>query len=228
MNIVRQSIWCSVRKALRNIALAAFLPVAVIMGSLALPCDAGMNQFKPDLMNPYLEREFDWSMYMDVREVKHYLNYTGSQLHPLSKVGVNFRSHPRNNIALESSAAKVYEELWFYSEHPVGLRRKCKLESTGEETGVIIVGEFQDKPAYAEAITNSLVRLVLDVQLNNMVPSVILLPRDQYDKVAAYLGRYKFSPYLSAMQGRQFNIHLRSYPHGPGSKDEYYYYQKSY
>lgn len=192
---------------------------------LSLLCQiASYAQFNADLRNPYLVREFDWAMFIDAHDMKHYLNYQGSRFYPLTNVRINFRAIARGSNA--STQSQIYEEIWYHEGTALGLRRYHQLSIAPDGIGVIIVGTSGYEPGHALAITNVLVRLLLDLELTEAVISVVLLPVNEYDQIATALGRYGFSPYVNAvMEGPQIGFHLRSYPQG---KDQYYLFQNSY
>jgi hypothetical protein len=186
------------------------------------PCGA---LFNPDLIDSYLEREFDWGMFVDVRELRHYLNYPESQLSPLTNVQVHFRWFPRDdNFAKRKS--RVYEEFWYHHGSVIGSRRYNQLHIPAEKIGVVIVGRTKDSANDRDEITalaNALLRVMIDLQLKQIVTSAVMVPMDNYDDVAGCLERYHFTRDPQLMQGRQMSIHLRSYPQG---RDEYYFFKK--
>jgi hypothetical protein len=215
---------CLLRQSypLPNKALALLSACFALIILIASPINA---EIRSDLRDPYLEREFDWAMFMDTRELKQFLNYSGSKLHPLIKVRITFRSFSRGDT-VNYIAAKPYEELWYYRSKPLGLRRYQRLDIQSRYLGAVVVGpvdENIDKTERSNAIANALVRLIVDLQFRDISTAVVLVPKDQYDQIAEGLGRYKFYPDLQISEGRQVSIHMRS---TPAYKDEYFYFQK--
>src|SRR5271169_2191907 len=86
------------------------------------PCAADI---KADLADPYLAREFNWGMFIDVRDMKHYLSYPGSRLNPLMLLRVNFRAFPRDKSVMIPAA--IYQDFWYHEDVPIGLRQYSPL-----------------------------------------------------------------------------------------------------
>ena len=181
-------------------------------------------ELNADLRDPYLEREYDWAMYLDTHDLKQYLTYPGSQLHPITVVRINFRALNRGARTRPKSAA-IFEDFWYHNGTPVGLRRYNQLNIAPDLFGVIVIGADDDQPEHGTAVANALVRLLLDLQLKQIITSVVMVPSRKYDQLAGELGRYGFFPYMRVMAGQQMSIHLRTYPRG---KDQYYFFQKGY
>jgi hypothetical protein len=182
--------------------------------------------FKPDLIDSYLEREYDWAMFIDTHELKSYLDYPGTQLRPLTKARVNFRWFPRG-VNFAKTSAKVYEEFWYHRGIPVGSRRHNQLNIPSNKIGAIVLGRFRDKDNsndQSAAASNALIRILIDLQLKETVAGVVMVPADIYDDIAGGLSRYRFSAKMEPGQGRQMSIHLRSYPAG---RDGYYFFNKN-
>ncbi len=174
------------------------------------------------LMDPYLQKEFNWAMYIDLEEDKPFLNYAGSRLNPLTQLRVTTSSFQRGTTkTLDSAPAQVYEEFWYHEETPVGLRRYRALDIKSNEIGAIFLGGKGNNVAAAAKV---LLRLALDLDLHQLSPGIVVVPLDKYDLIASELGRYSFFPRMLATSGQQFSIHLRSHPYRK-NKDEYFYLQ---
>jgi hypothetical protein len=200
------------------------LSAALILGFVFLPLQA--DAVKSDLVDPYLQREFDWGVYVEARNVDHYLEYEGSRLHPLTRVRIYFRSFSRVGILVPNTPSTKYEELWYYRGKSVGLRRYSHLDIPKDDIGAVIVGQPADKGDRSEqsqAIANALVRVLLDLHLKKALTSVVSIPREQYDEVCGELGRYGFQANSRVLDGAQMSIHVRSFPH---EMDEYLFFQK--
>src|SRR5580658_9993827 len=65
--------------------------IAPLIGTLCLaficqlPCGAEINA---KLIDPYLERNFHWAMFIEMHDLKSYLNYPGSKLNPVTQLRV--------------------------------------------------------------------------------------------------------------------------------------------
>ena len=176
------------------------------------------------LADPYFEREFDWAMFIEIPDSRHVLNYPGSQLHPLTKMRVNFRTFARSGGS-EHRPQRIYEELWYHKGKPIGSKRYNQLDIPAGKSGVIAVGSMNDQADEGQSVANALVRLLLDLQLKKISVCLVLVPEGCYDQVVTGLGRYSFLPesQIFSMDGAQMGIHLRSYP---ASKDQYFYFAK--
>lgn len=165
------------------------------------------------MCDDYLETEFDWAMFVEAKEVKHYLSYEGSLLKPLTKVRIYYRVFPH--------PAKVYEDLWYSKDALIGLRRQNKLNIKKGKIGIVVVGKAKTRSDHSPALANALVVLALDLQFRQIVKSVVLVPLEQYDQITANLANYRFLHQTEPPEeGKQMSIHIRS---SPGGKDEYYY-----
>lgn len=121
----------------------------------------------------------------------------------------------------ERVPAQLYEEFWYHEETPIGLRRYRTLDLESNQIGAIFLGGRGNNSAAAAKV---LLRLAVDLDLHELSPGLVVVPLDKYDLIASELGRYSFFPRMSALSGRQFSIHLRSYPYRK-NKDEYFYWQ---
>src|SRR5271170_1821743 len=117
---------------------ALFLCVCLLL-AFQVPAAAELNA---DLNDVYLESNFDWAMFVDARDVKHYMNYEGSLLKPLTNVRVYRRvfSHTDDNRS-DKPKAQVYEEFWYHKKELIGLRRRNPLNIDKDRTGTIVVGK---------------------------------------------------------------------------------------
>ncbi len=181
------------------------------------PSDAEIDAM---LMDPYLQKEFNWAMFIDLQEDKPYLRYPGSRLNPITQLRVTCSSFQRGiTNRSDSTPAEVYEEFWYHEETPIGLRRYRSLDLKSNQIGAIFLGGRGNNAAAAAKV---LLRLAIELDLQQLSPSLVVVPLDKYDLIASELGRYSFFPRMSASSGRQFSIHLRSNPYRK-NKDEYFY-----
>lgn len=188
-------------------------------------CFAAVKDIARDLPDTYLGTEFTWAMVLDLPDMRHYLNYPGTKLSPIAKVQVHFRSYP-HEYNRPPSTNTLYEELWYHNDVPIGLRRYNQISIPAQCDGAIVVcprDVTSDEAQRASAITDAIVRLVVDVQFRNTLTGLVLVPSADYDNVAEGLSRYKFLVAHIGSPIRPISIHLRAYPKG---KDQIFYLQK--
>jgi hypothetical protein len=184
-----------------------------------LPCGAEID---PNLVDPILQKEFQWAMFIEMNDNKPYLNYPGSKLNPLTLFRVTANTFQQGkNITSNSTPAQLYEVFWYRDEVPIGMRRFRALNIGANQIGAIFLGRTGNNSVAAAKV---LVRLAVELDLQELQTSVVEVPLDQYDVITSELAHYSFLPRMSASKGRQFSIHLRSYPYSK-DKDGYYYLQ---
>jgi len=171
-----------------------------------------MSEYLPD---DYLGKEFKWSMVLYLPDVKDSLNYTGSTLYPLTKVSVRFNQYP----AVGNVQAKAYEEFWYHKKAIVGMRRLNQIRLAPATDGAIILCPRKEKESTdcATAITNALVRVMLDVQFRGAITSLVVVPDADFPAIAGALEKYGF--YSEDKLSLKFNeialsLRLRGYPQG--------------
>lgn len=163
-----------------------------------------------DLHNGNLQQQCDWAMYVDVQDVQHYLNYTGSQLHPLSKVRVTFRAMSRLNPSAAGDA-QTYEKLWYYQGKPIGLRRLLQPAIATNSQGILVLAPVDSDSNHAQAVADTLVRLYVDIQLRNANTIMVLVSDENFNQIAQALGHYKFfASGTTPTSGAQMSIYLCS------------------
>lgn len=186
------------------------------------PCSADIT---PDLLDPSLELQYDWAMYMDVRELKGLLSYPTSRLNPLTDLRVIYRPLARGVRGADYKKARIYEEFWYHDEMPIGLKRNQQLQIESNKFGIIFVQPRDGESDHTPAIANAVVRIVVDLWIHDIVAGYVVVPSNKFDQMATELSRYGFFPTLKVAQGPQLSIHMRSYPRG---RDELYFFQKGY
>ncbi len=189
------------------------------------PSSADMQVANKDLQDEYLTTEFDWAMYLDVQDLKKYLSYQGSQMHPLTKVSVYTRSFPKDQM-LPAETSKLFEEIWYRGKQPVGIRRFTNFSVPVQKIGALVVGKLPDGPDKQDsspAVANALVRLLVELQVKQVLAEVALVPAEKYAEIGSALERYHFAPTKKITEGPQMSIRLRNYPF---TLEETYYYQK--
>lgn len=192
------------RRSANRVLLTCLCLFLVVL--VELPCAAGSG-------DPYLGREFDWSMFVELQDAPNYLDYRGSLLHPLSKVRVHLHTYPSMN-GTTSTTNSVYEEFWYHNGKPLGSRRVSELSITTNRLGAIVIGPLDARPEQTTAAVNATVRLIMDLQLKQIGTHVVFVPYERYDAVAGAFEHYRFLRGNPASEGVQMSINLRSYPAG--------------
>jgi hypothetical protein len=198
------------------------IALVAMMLVLSCPCSADVTA---DLMDPKLEEQYDWAMYMDVHELKNMLNYPSSKLHPLTDLRVIYRPLARGLRSAEYKKARVYEEFWYREEMPIGLKRNQQLQIESNKFGIIFVQPRDGESDHTPAIANAVVRIMVDLWLHEIVAGYVVVPVDRFNQMASELSRYGFFPQMKFAQGPQLSIHMRSNPPG---RDELYFFQKGF
>lgn len=202
-------------------SLSWLLSLALFILCCPVPCAADIT---PDLLDPQLELQYDWAMYMDVHDMKGYLSYPTSRLNHLTDLRVIYRPLARGIRGADAQKARVYEEFWYNDEMPVGLHRFQQLQIASNKFGIIYVQPKDGESDHTPAIANALVRIMVDLWLNNIIAGYVVVPYNQYDQMVSALSRYGFFPRMSS-SGSQLSMHLRSNPSG---RDNLFYFQKGY
>lgn len=178
-----------------------------------------------DLLDPRLEEQYDWAMFVDVHELKGYLQYPGSRLYPLTDVRVIYRPLAKGKRGADYVKAKVYEEFWYHNHIPVGLKRNEQLKIAPDKFGIIYVQPRDGEGDHLDATANAVVRIAADLWLNDVLLGYVVVPYNLFDQMVSELGRFNFSKSASINSGAQLTIHLRSNPAG---RDQIFFYQKGY
>ncbi len=205
---------CQFRNRIRIGPLMAGLVLAFLS---QLP---SCGEVDPNLVDPVLQKEFKWAMFAEMNDNKPYLNYPGSKLNPLTLIRVTAKTF-QQGMNTESTPAQLYEEFWYRDDVPVGLRRFRALNIGPDQIGAVFLGSTGNNNV---AAAKMLVRLAVELDLQQLQTSVFEVPLDKYDVIASQLAHYSFLPKMSATKGRQFSIHLRAYPYNK-YKDSYFYLQ---
>jgi hypothetical protein len=207
------------RLDLRRKSTSLLIAMTILLSLFQAPADA---EFSAQLNDNYLQTQFDYSAFIQPEVMQHYLNYPGSRLRSLNRVRIYMRTFQRAaNLQVSTSPTKIYQELWYEEGHSIGLRQKDKLHLPADKSGAIVVGKGNGNSYEQQAVSNALVRLLLDLHLKRLVVNVVLLPLSNFDQIAQGLGNYNFYPTEEApSEGEHFSVCFRSYPEG---KEAYYY-----
>ncbi|CAN5590182.1 hypothetical protein BH11CYA1_BH11CYA1_40440 [soil metagenome] len=172
-----------------------------------------MSEYLPD---DYLGNEFKWSMVLYLPDVKDSLSYNGSTLDPLTKVSVRFNEYPSAGIV----QSKAYEEFWYHKKAVLGMRRRNQVRLAAASNGAIILCPRKEKESTdcATAITNALVRVMLDVQFRGANTSLVVVPDSDHPAIVTALERYGFyseDKLSNNLNEIALSLRLRGYPLGP-------------
>jgi hypothetical protein len=189
------------------------------VAAVVLACGGVSAAVVTDVGDDYLKNEFGWALHLDAQPMNHYLNYSGSSLHPLTLVRAYQKIfHPGSQPDVQMS---WYEDLWYHEGKPIGLRRENALVGTSEVHGVVVIGSpGTEQSAVRTALSNSAVRMIVDAQFKHFVVDSVMVPEKEFEAIKGDLGRYGFVARSDVSEGEQVSLHLRSYN---GVKDEYLY-----
>jgi hypothetical protein len=145
-------------------------------------------------MEPY-----DDVMELQCEEVSNYLNFAGSKLHSIVKVGVSCYCATKSN---HCPAALKYADLWFRQGDPIGSKQYCPLPIP-ERDQIAILLKPRLKPLTEVEVAScagALVRLRLACSLNRNLIVVVRVPDRAMDSFVAALRKQNFLPYQEASQ----------------------------
>lgn len=183
---------------------------------------------RTDSDNEYLQREFDWAMFLDLQEQSHLLKYQSSSLNPLTKVQINFKPCSRGKgEKAPKGNSRIYEEIWYKRTIPLGSKRHFIFDNAPHEQGILVLRSIGAAPERVQIAVNAIMRLLIDLQIKRMPVAVVAVPLEHYDRVASAFEYYRFAKVSldteTKMSGKQFHIRLQSYP---TARDERYFLQK--
>jgi len=186
-------------------ALFVWLPTVV--------CYGAVRDMTEELPDDYLGQEFPWVFVVDLPDADSYMKYPNSSLWPITKVRVNLRTYS-NSASYENT---FYEALWYHFHLPAGLRRYNEIAIAEGTSGAIIVcpGAGSASPLQRPlAITDTIVRLVVDITLRHASAALVLVPEDEYECIVEGLADFHFFPRSPGLPIRSIGIYLRAYPQG--------------
>jgi hypothetical protein len=187
-------------------------------------CLGAVKEMTQALPDDYLGTQFAWTMVLDLPDTSYYLNYPGSKLWPITKVRIHLNSYRQDTNRIPSKST-YYEEFWYHKQSIVGLRRFNQFALFPLSLGAIIVCPAENTSSESQripAITDSIVRLLVDIQFHNAVTGLVLVPESEYDDIAEALAQYNFFAPDGTSQMRAVSIRLRAYPQG---KENIFYLQ---
>lgn len=165
-----------------------------------------------DVPRDYLDREYDWTIFVDASAVEQYLNYKGSKLHPLTKVRVSVQKSPRSLQNDEEATEYVYEDFWYYKGKPIGLHRKHKLDIRQGLCGLVVIRHTSNQPGQVMSVTNAALRVLVDLQYAKLVTNTFMVAEEDYEEVSGCLNEFGFYKGIQPSAGKQLGIDLRTFP----------------
>lgn len=167
-----------------------------------------------ELEFPTIETRFiiglNWLITLNTTTMDQMLNYPGSLIHPITQVRVVYFTFDGRKQTW--SRGKIYEDLWFSNGRPVGCRRYTRLPFQYGSYGAIHVAHTRDCATQTRALDDTIVRLFVDLALNNSVISSVVLPLEICDNAASDLGSFNFYQATIISAGRLLMLHFQSTP----------------
>jgi len=163
----------------------------------------------------------EWVAYLNVRELKEFLNYKSSNLYPISVVKVTYKI--RSPQTWEWQSLRNYEQLWYHDGYSVGVHRVEQLLVPPESCGDLVIEPTVDAPLQTKALDSAALRLYLDVALKSASTLRLFAPRDICQQISSDLSSFGFYPCSIIKAGVVGHIlHVVSIPAG---FDKYYFYR---
>lgn len=208
----------------RRCLYGGLLALLVLTASACpLAVDAQNQQVIPwsDL---WVNRQFDWIIYVDLDKVDRYLKYPGSTMPGITRVLMDYRLCPRpRNKELNMDRVK-YEDIWYQNGTAVGCRRYQDLVIPFQEQGCLYVKPDPLVQPSIKAITNAIIRTILELYAKKLIVTSICVPKDSFNDFASALGQMNFFRLDVAVPGgpgENMSIHVITNPMG---FERYFYY----
>lgn len=202
---------------LAKLILSIASVAALIFG---VPCRADEEVDQSDARLDHLH---DFVLFVDADTLKDHFKYHGSKIFPVVRLRVWQRPIAWGRQRDEAIKTEKLEELWYYDGKPIGSRQYCPLKIERGRVGIILVRTMDGDPRQSQAVASAIVKLSLDLRLQETTLSSIVVPRGQYKETVEYLGNYGFFGNFIPTSGIHMSLHMRSNPPG---LDEYLYYRK--
>ncbi len=178
----------------RELVSTIFLLTVSILALTA----GGRSALHEPTAKPLPPQVFDMGPYDDVIELQseefnNYLDFAGSQLKPIVKVGVSCYCDTKRKHCPDSVK---FEDLWFRQGEPVGSKQHAPLPIP-ERDQVAILLKPRLKPLTEVEIVScagAIVRLRLTCSLNRNLIVVVRVPDRHMDDFVSALRKQNFSP----------------------------------
>lgn len=169
------------------------------------------------------EENADWVISLSTKPMHEYLKFPKSPISPLVNVEVAYKV--RNGESGSWEKTRIYETLWYHDGKPKGLRRHEKLTLAPDTHGVIRIKRTGETSQQLKALTNTVLRLLPDVYLNQATLTVAMYPRDLCDRADSELSTLRFYRVKKTTGDIQtLTLHVVSDTEGSAGFDRYYYY----
>lgn len=175
--------------ALRKIAAVYALAIWLIAAS-AMRCDISHAQ-----SSSVREPRGDWQVRLETKDIKHFLDYKGCELNPVTSVKVFFSKRGTDS---KWTGEQLYEDLWFHDGAAIGCRRYIDLPDIGGQTGELLIADTEDVEVQLRSVVNAVVRLMLDLGLRDSVVLDAVAPDNLYDECSEELSHMSFYETKSA------------------------------
>lgn len=166
------------------------------------------------------EENADWVLSLSTKPMTEYLKFPKSPISPLVNIEVSYKVRSGANASWGKT--RSYETLWYHDGKPKGLRRHEKLALGQDSHGVIRIKRTGETSQEMKALTNTVLRLLPDVYLNQATLTVAMYPRDLCDRADSELSTFRFYRVKKTTGDIQaLTLHVVSDTEG---FDRYYYY----
>jgi hypothetical protein len=159
-----------------------------------------------------MDLRYDWVITVKV-DNSNYLSYPKSTLKPLTKLQITYRLNPRFIANIPTAGQNInYEELWYHSSQVVGSRRLHELSIPPTYQGAV---RIVPSPAVVDnhgAIAGAIVRMTLDVVLQNCKMSIAFVPTSVFAEVVDDLSRFRFGTSQGTSNSEPILLQLYSNP----------------
>jgi len=199
-------------KSIKRIALIC----ALIPLSLSFQCPTPANPLY--LTEAEVIERSNWVILVRSTKMPNYLKYPGSQVFPLTQVRFSYLKW----LGANTVGPNLYEDLWYHSGLPIGCRRYNLLPIDKFDLGTIFVQPNSDTSADTRALANAIIRIAVDLNLQQIEPSAVIVPQEMCQQLVSDLGSFGFHQ-RTVHSGAQASIHLVS---NPRVFDEYLYHDK--
>jgi hypothetical protein len=213
-----------VSKSRRSIysSLVALLVVALSTG--AIVANAQNNQMIP-WSDAWVNRQFDWIIYINLDRIDRFLKYPGSIAPGLTRVLLDYRLCPRPRNKDLNMDRQKYQDIWYQNGAAVGLRRyKDLIDIPYQEQGCLYIPPDALVATSMKPLTNAIARIILELYWKKEIVTSICVPKDSFNDFASALGQLNFFRLDVAVPGgpgQNMSIHVITQPAG---FERYFYY----
>jgi hypothetical protein len=161
-----------------------------------------------------------WQVFLRAQALKDYANYKGCPFAPVTEVTITYRKREPNRWTWQS--VRKYETLWFSSGRAIGCKRYERLQLKPQSIGNIVTQRSPQTAEHMDELANSIVRLVLDLHVNNVELDGAVIPSEYYDQLCTAMSHMNFYPKTIITDERGLLLRLAAFPTG---RERYFYYR---